>query len=125
MIEDQSRAWQDGVRAAAAFAGEWDKQITGTPYKFEDIILCKLNLLAKSKLRKKPGSGPDAARLSQFVRALAEYLVGNQAHMSILLEIGKPEAIKWQKLRSQTPLMGYPTVDEAEKALRGFLRVER
>lgn len=43
--------WEDGVRHAAKFAGTWDRSISGTPYRFEDIILCKFNL--KKRLRRK------------------------------------------------------------------------
>lgn len=58
----------------------------------------------------------------QFIKQLAEYLVGDQSKMSIFLEMGKPEAKKWADLRSTTPLFGYPTVDEAEKELTEFLK---
>lgn len=55
-IRSSSR-WRDGyrsgIRAAAAFAGEWDRQIAGTPYRFEDIILGKFNLIGNKKLRPK------------------------------------------------------------------------
>lgn len=63
-----------------------------------------------------------------FVKALATYLAGDQAHMSILLSMPegmlKKEAQKWATLRSQTPLFGYPTVEEAEAVLEKFLREE-
>jgi hypothetical protein len=42
-----------GIRQAARFAGSFDKQITQTEYKFEDIILVKFNLLARHKMRRK------------------------------------------------------------------------
>lgn len=61
-------------------------------------------------------------RKAAFIRGLAEYLAGNQAHMSILLEMKKPEALAWAKLRGLTPLFGWPTVEEAEGALARFLR---
>jgi hypothetical protein len=67
---------------------------------------------------KKPGA-PDTRR-DGFIRALAQYLVGNQAQMSILLQMGKPEAVLWSQMRGQTPLFGYPTVEEAEKSLRAW-----
>ena len=60
-------------------------------------------------------------RKAAFVRALAEYLAGDQAHMSILLQMQKPEAAAWAKLRGFTPLCGYPTVEEAEATLAKFL----
>ena len=40
-----------GVKCAAGFAGEWDRQINH-PYRFEDVILYKFNL-RKRKPRKK------------------------------------------------------------------------
>jgi hypothetical protein len=59
---------------------------------------------------------------AKFVRRLAEYLGGtNQAHMSILLEMGHREAKTWAQLRNLTPLHGYPTVEEAEKELTEWL----
>lgn len=57
-----------------------------------------------------------------FIRALAEYLAGDQALKSIELEMGKPSAKEWAKLRNWSPLFGYPTVEEAEKQLSEFLR---
>lgn len=56
-----------------------------------------------------------------FIRKLAEYLVGDQAHKSILLEMGTSEAMQWAELRAATPLGGYPTIDEAEGLLTKFL----
>lgn len=59
----------------------------------------------------------------KFIAALAEYLAGtNQAHMSILLEMGKPEAKQWAAIRSTTPLFGYPSVEEAIEQLTEFLK---
>lgn len=60
-------------------------------------------------------------RKKLFIRALAEYLVGDQTRLSIELEMGKPHAREWATLRSKTPLIGYPTVDEAEQVLADFL----
>ena len=57
----------------------------------------------------------------RFIKALAKYLVGNQAEMSIKLQMGKPEAKTWAEMRSATPLQGYPTVDEAEEVLERWL----
>lgn len=57
----------------------------------------------------------------RFIRALAEYLAGEQARMSIGLQLGKADAQQWAKLRQETPLFGYPTVDEAEETLTEFL----
>lgn len=62
----------------------------------------------------------------RFVRALAEYLGGtNQAHMSIGLQMGRPEARMWADIRTNTPLSGYPTVDEAEESLIKFFGWKR
>lgn len=50
---DQLREeFRRGVKAAASFAGEWDKQINH-PYRFEDVILCKFNLTTRKKPRLK------------------------------------------------------------------------
>ena len=57
----------------------------------------------------------------QFIRALAEFLAGNQAEKSIHLQMGKKHAKEWANLRHNTPLFGYPTIDEAEKTLTEFL----
>lgn len=57
----------------------------------------------------------------RFVKELANYLVGNQAHMSILLEMNNPLAQQWAKLRNATPVFGWVTVEEAEKILTSFL----
>lgn len=60
-------------------------------------------------------------RKKQFIRALAEYLAGDQVKHSIGLQRGKPDAQQWAKLRGLTPLFGYPTVEEAEVQLTEFL----
>ncbi len=65
------------------------------------------------------------ARLGVFVRALAEYLVGDQAKRSIALEAGDRNAKQWSALRATTPLFGYPTLDEAEKTLSDWLFIRR
>jgi hypothetical protein len=83
-------------------------------------------------------SGPKAAappaptpsdRKAEFVKALAEFLVGNQAGKGIALEVEHRTgggiikwAQEWAKLRNATPLFGYLTVEEAEKELTEFLR---
>ena len=57
-----------------------------------------------------------------FIRVLAEYLVGtNQVWKSIEIEMGKQSGLEWSKLRSTTPLFGYPSVEEAEQQLTEFL----
>lgn len=58
----------------------------------------------------------------EFIKQLAIYLVGDQAKKSILLQMGNEEALQWAKLRSMTPLFGYPTVEEAEAELTEFLK---
>ena len=63
-------------------------------------------------VKKKVSKQPD--RRAIFIRELAVYLVGDQAHI-------KPEAKAWASLRGYTPLFGYPTVDEAEATLTKFL----
>jgi hypothetical protein len=63
----------------------------------------------------------DKERKQRFIKALAEFLVEDQAHKSILLEIGAKEGKQWAKLRGETPLFGYPTVEEAEEQLTEFL----
>jgi len=60
-------------------------------------------------------------RRPEFIRGLAEYLVGDQAHRSIQLQMGHAEAKKWAALRNLTPLFGYPTVEEAEAKLTTWL----
>jgi hypothetical protein len=60
-------------------------------------------------------------RKSEFVDALAEFLVSNQATKSIKLQMQDPLAIEWAKLRSKSTLHGYPTLEEAKASLREFL----
>ncbi len=57
----------------------------------------------------------------RFIHALAEYLVGDQAQKGVELSLGKPSGEAWAKLRGTTPLIGYPSVDEAERQLTEFL----
>jgi len=60
-----------------------------------------------------------------FVRELAKYLCEGQAGKSIKLEMGQPEAKQWAALRGTTPLVGYPTVEEAEKRLAEWLGIPK
>jgi len=61
-------------------------------------------------------------RKKLFIHELAEYLAGtNQAGKSIELQLGKQSGKEWAKLRSATPLFGYPSVEEAEQQLTEFL----
>jgi hypothetical protein len=56
-----------------------------------------------------------------FVRAVAEYLAGGSAMKSIELEMGKPHALEWAKVRQAANLMGWVTVEEAERHLTELL----
>lgn len=58
----------------------------------------------------------------EFIKVLAKYLVGNQAEMSIRLQMQQPEALLWRDMRSATPLFGYPTEEEAVEVLTKFLQ---
>jgi hypothetical protein len=62
---------------------------------------------------------PDAK--DRFIEVLAEYLVKDQARMSIRLEMGHGEAKMWAMVRNSTPLFGYPTEAEAVRLLRRWL----
>jgi hypothetical protein len=62
-----------------------------------------------------------ASMKKRFIRALANYLVGDEAMKSIELEMGCESAQEWSALRLETPLSGYHTVDEAEAILTAFL----
>lgn len=62
----------------------------------------------------------------RFIIALAEFLADNQASKGIMLGIETQSApvkwaSEWAKLRSATPLLGYPTVEEAVEILTDFL----
>lgn len=59
----------------------------------------------------------------RFVHQLAVFLAGDQVRMSIELEMGTPLAEAWVALRRETPLSGYPTLEQAEEQLADFLRV--
>jgi hypothetical protein len=65
-------------------------------------------------------------RQLRFIKALAEFLVSNEAEMSVRLQMGKNDAEKWSKLRSSTPLFGYYSgadgLDRAERDLINFLQ---
>ena len=63
-------------------------------------------------------------RQQNFVKELAQYLVGNEARNSIGLQMGKESAKEWLRLRSATPLFGYyPDIERAEAELYEFLDV--
>jgi hypothetical protein len=72
----------------------------------------------------------DAAK-RWFIHQLAEFLVGRQAAKSIMLQLegsridGDPRpnfANEWATLRCASNLSGYPTIEEAEKALTKLLQ---
>jgi hypothetical protein len=90
--------------------------------------------VAKSRERTRTGKPPrkqmksshrqpvvEPDRKDLFIEVLAEYLVKNQAEMSIRLEMKDPGALAWAKLRSATPLFGYPTQAQAATQLRNWL----
>lgn len=56
-------------------------------------------------------------RKEQFIKALAVFLVKDQAQKSIELQMGKTSAKEWAELRSKSGILGYPTVEEAESHL--------
>lgn len=71
-----------------------------------------------------------AERKTAFIRQLADFLAGNQAAKGIALQMDmmRPAgdrrpllAKEWAELRGKSPLMGYPTVDEAVEQLTRFL----
>jgi len=71
----------------------------------------------------------DAAveRKARFIKSLAQFLAGDQAKKSILLDprmAGSPAhslAKEWADLRSWSPIFGWGTVEEAEKQLSKWL----
>ena len=56
----------------------------------------------------------------EFVQQLANYLAGNQALMSIKLQLRAEDALQWAALRATTPLRGWTTVEEAEIELTNW-----
>jgi len=48
----ERKAYRAGVEAAASFVGDWDWQVSGTPYRLSDLIRLKFNLVSKKALRK-------------------------------------------------------------------------
>lgn len=67
-------------------------------------------------------------RKARFIKSLAQFLAGDQAKKSILLDprmSGSPGyslAKEWADLRSWSPVFGWITVEEAEKQLTDWLR---
>ena len=66
---------------------------------------------------------PDKER---FLRALAEFLVKDQAGMSMRMHMGLGDALTkaWYNIRTPTPLFGYPTIEEATDQLAKWLGIE-
>lgn len=64
----------------------------------------------------------------KFIHALADYLVGNEALMSIKLQQQEPEAFQWQAIRATTPLQGYypgrTGLERASRELIAFLGLD-
>lgn len=62
---------------------------------------------------------------AQFLDALVEYLVGNEAEQSIKLSLDDKSSLLWLQVRSATPLTGYypgPTGKaRARQELKAFL----
>lgn len=50
--ELKMESYRDGIRAAASFIGEFDKQIKH-PFRMEDVVLFKFNLTGKKPRKKK------------------------------------------------------------------------
>lgn len=58
----------------------------------------------------------------EFIKALAEYLVGKEELKSVQLSMGSPSAKEWATLRDATPLRGYySNINRAIKELEEFL----
>ena len=84
-------------------------------------------MISKTKLKK-----IKRERQEEFVEALAEFLGGsNQIIMSIALNemkgqgmIGQVAKI-WAKVRANTPLVGYPDIEETKKQLKEFLDLDK
>jgi len=65
----------------------------------------------------------DLEQKQRFLKALAVYLVRDQAKHSIGLQLGREDSLVWRDVRSNTPLFGYPTEAEAETVLSSFLNI--
>lgn len=61
-------------------------------------------------------------RKEAFILALAEYLAGQMGMKSIELEMGKPHAAEWARLRDAANLLGWLSVAETEKHLKELLK---
>lgn len=61
-------------------------------------------------------------RKADFVHKLARFLVDDQDTKFAQAQVAVPLAREWKVLREMVPLYGYPTVEEAELELEGFLK---
>jgi len=67
------------------------------------------------------------ARKAEFIKALAQFLAGDQAKKSMLLDprmdssLASSLAKEWAAIRATTPIFGYITVEEAEVKLTDWL----
>lgn len=79
--------------------------------------------MSKPKGRTKAAPVVDelAKRKARFIHEIAEFLTKDQAKWSIKLELDDAVAKRWATLRAASPLMGYPTLEEAEELLTRFL----
>lgn len=85
-------------------------------------ILFARYLLACDESTAEPLEAGHKAKKAAFIETLAEHLAGtNQVKYSIKMELNRDEAMDWAKLRSATPLFGYPTIEEATEQLSEFL----
>jgi hypothetical protein len=67
-----------------------------------------------------------ARQRKEFIHALAVYLVGNEAMKGISLQMETSSTVikwatEWSEVRSCSPIVGYTSVEEAEKLLTNFL----
>lgn len=75
----------------------------------------------KGKTRPAPVVDELALRKARFIHEIADFLTKDQGKWSIKLEMGDEAAKRWASLRAASPLMGYPTLEEAEQLLTRFL----
>lgn len=66
-------------------------------------------------------TNPRAAQVTLLIDALAEFLTKDAARLSIELEMGKPHAQAWAKVRNASPVRGWATEAEAKESLRALL----
>ncbi len=76
-------------------------------------------LTKKRNIKLKPK--PTYALRGALIEAIAHFLADDQARKSIDLELGKPYAKEWAKVRNLTSIHGYVSVEEAIECLRSDL----